>query len=63
MTSSVNYDVNSDKFPLNVTITNQDYDLIISDFKEVGFTDIIINEENNFYDEKLEIYITATKMR
>lgn len=61
MTSSVAYNINSNKFPLNVSITNDDFDYIISDFNDCGFTNVLICEEENYYDGKLEIFVTATK--
>lgn len=61
MTSSVAYNVNSNKFPLNVTIIQDDFDSITSDFIDCGFSNITINKEKNYYDGNLEVFITGTK--
>ena len=61
MTSSVDYGVNSNKFPLNVNITIDDFDQITYDFLECGFSNVAIYEEKNYYDGSLEIFVRGSK--
>lgn len=60
MTSSVAYNVNANKFPLNVAITQDDFDSITTDFRDCGFSSITIYKEKNYYDGNLEVFITGT---
>jgi SAM-dependent methyltransferase len=61
MTSSVPYEANFNKFPMNVTVENSDMDFIRQDFLGAGFTSVSIQVGENYYDGKLEIYVTASK--
>lgn len=61
MDSSVDYASNFDGFPMNVNVTSADAVLIKEDFSQAGFSDIKINEVQNWVDGKIEFFITATK--
>lgn len=62
MGSSVEYSDNYNNFPMNVTVTEEDFPLIISDFEAAGFTNIDLNPELNWVDEKMELFVTARKV-
>ena len=61
MDSSVDYASNFDGFPMNVNVTSADAVLIKEDFSQAGFSDIKVNEVQNWVDSKIEFFITATK--
>lgn len=61
MSSSVHYDENHNDFPMNLTITKDDFPLVRSDFAEAGFSDISLFEETNWVDNNLEIFVVAKK--
>jgi SAM-dependent methyltransferase len=61
MGSSVPYGENYDDFPMNVSISKDDFPLIKSDFTQAGFSDISFFEEVNWVDGKLELFVEAKK--
>ena len=61
MDSSVSYSSNHNNFPMNVTISKADSELIIDDFESIGFRNVIVNEVANWVDGKMEFFIQATK--
>lgn len=61
MGSSVPYQENYNDSPMNVTISKDDFELIESDFCQAGFLSVSINEEINWVDDKIEIFVVAKK--
>lgn len=61
MGSSMPHDENHNDFPMDISITKDDFPFIRLDFAETGFSDISLVKETNWVDNELEIFAVAKK--
>jgi len=61
MGSAVSYDANHDSFPMNVTVSKEDFDAIVYDFEEAGFSNVNLSLSSNWVDQKSEIFVSSEK--